>query len=438
MAVRFRTPFTQWVNGNSEVEEGAKLYFYTTGTSTPKTTYSDAALTIANANPVVADANGKFGDIFLGAGLYKAILKDNLDVTIWTADPIGDSLEDVTITGTFAINGVLTPAQITADTNNYDPSGLASAVTLRISSDASRTLTGLAGGAAGRIIIMRNVGSFNIVMPDDNASSTAANRFALFSNIILEPDQAVTLQYDTASSRWFPIAVPATSFLTTDISISSTDAGSSVKPTLFLDRNSASPAANDLLGQLQFSGRDSAGNGTSYSYVGSAIADPTNGTEAGVGVLGSIAAGTIADRWYWKLGIYAAGGITGSDKGAGTINALGYYKSGTVIPFQTQYESPLQTITASSVITLAHGLGAAPNNGELILVNQTGEHNFTAGQETPVQWDAGSGRGIQISWDATNVYITVSGTAYQVLNRTTGAAGAITLASWKIKARAWV
>ena len=79
---------------------GAKLYFYEAGTLTAKTTYSDPGLTVANADPVVADANGVFDAIFL-TGSYKVILKDSADVTIWTEDDLTARDGDVTYQGTF-------------------------------------------------------------------------------------------------------------------------------------------------------------------------------------------------------------------------------------------------------------------------------------------------------------------------------------------------
>lgn len=87
MATLFTPPRYTPVDGNGATYPGAKLYFYTTGTSTPKDTYSDSGLGTPNANPVVADANGLFGSIYLAAGDYKAILKTSADVTVWTVDP---------------------------------------------------------------------------------------------------------------------------------------------------------------------------------------------------------------------------------------------------------------------------------------------------------------------------------------------------------------
>ena len=74
---------------------GAKLYAYAAGTSTPKNTYSDAGETTPNANPIEADANGRFGDIYLESGAYKFILKTSADVEIWTRDNVESLDSDV-------------------------------------------------------------------------------------------------------------------------------------------------------------------------------------------------------------------------------------------------------------------------------------------------------------------------------------------------------
>ena len=81
------------LDGNGDPISGAKLYFYEAGTTTPADTYSDGALTSVNANPVIADGNGRFGAIYLQAIDYKAILKDASDVTIWTRDPVAGTLD---------------------------------------------------------------------------------------------------------------------------------------------------------------------------------------------------------------------------------------------------------------------------------------------------------------------------------------------------------
>lgn len=64
---------------------GAKLSFFEFGTSTPKTTFSDVALSSANTDPVVADADGLFGPIFTDTqGTYS--LTTSTDVPVITLE----------------------------------------------------------------------------------------------------------------------------------------------------------------------------------------------------------------------------------------------------------------------------------------------------------------------------------------------------------------
>jgi hypothetical protein len=91
MARLFNDPFFQAIDGNGVPYAGALLYFYITGTTTPKNTYSNPDLDIShvNANPVEADANGRFGAIYLATDAeYKTILKTAAGVTVATRDPL--------------------------------------------------------------------------------------------------------------------------------------------------------------------------------------------------------------------------------------------------------------------------------------------------------------------------------------------------------------
>lgn len=101
--------------------------------------------------------------------------------------------------------GVLAPAQITADQNDYNPTGLSLTNTLRLTSDRPyRSITGLAGGVEGRSVALENAGSHPILIRNENTGSTAANRFALTLDNILWPSDTLRLKYDAATSRWDP------------------------------------------------------------------------------------------------------------------------------------------------------------------------------------------------------------------------------------------
>src|SRR5690606_38240284 len=70
--------------------------------------------------------------------------------------------------------------------------------------DASfRTITGLAGGSDGRIIMLHNIGANTILLANQNTASTATNRFNFGGNDIpLFSGDLLKLQYDSTSGFW--------------------------------------------------------------------------------------------------------------------------------------------------------------------------------------------------------------------------------------------
>lgn len=98
--------------------------------------------------------------------------------------------------------GILSPAQITAAQNDYNPTSLNQTEILRLTSDASRNVTGLAGGVAKRKLTIFNVGAQDIVLTNEDAASTAANRFAIGANVTVGAGESALLWYDSANSRW--------------------------------------------------------------------------------------------------------------------------------------------------------------------------------------------------------------------------------------------
>ena len=84
---------------------------------------------------------------------------------------------------------------------------------------------------------------------------------------------------------------------TTDpVIIENTDTGTDTAPDLVLFRNSASPAADDNLGNLVYRGEDAAGNAHDYASVVASIETTTNGSEDGILDIMSSASGTLASR----------------------------------------------------------------------------------------------------------------------------------------------
>ena len=77
------------------IVSGGKLTFSQTGTATAQNTYTDAALTVASSNPVVADSNGVFAPIYLDPSLpdYRVLLTDSADVTTYQVDDVPAGVE---------------------------------------------------------------------------------------------------------------------------------------------------------------------------------------------------------------------------------------------------------------------------------------------------------------------------------------------------------
>lgn len=94
-----------------------------------------------------------------------------------------------------------TPAQITANQNNYD---IGLAEVLRIDLNAAHSITGLTGGVKGRFLEIVNISSYNLTLVHESGSSSAANRFKIpgSENIVLFPTARVRLYYDSTQQRW--------------------------------------------------------------------------------------------------------------------------------------------------------------------------------------------------------------------------------------------
>lgn len=206
------------------------LYSHTTrGTGTTLTAAiynSDHVNHITNQNPSMTGAHsddvtqmratsdpGGIGTEVLASSLaveleqIRFAIKRIIAQAQWYAAPDA-TLGDLgsALIGTFPelkITADLTPAQITSNQNNYAPTGHATAFAFRLSTDADRSITGLAGGSPGRFVLLQNIGAAPISLENEDAASTAANRFQLGnSDIFMLPGEAILLRYDGTSQRW--------------------------------------------------------------------------------------------------------------------------------------------------------------------------------------------------------------------------------------------
>lgn len=113
--------------------------------------------------------------------------------------------DEIAVDGRFSLVA-LSPASITANQNDYNPESAAldKSSFWRLTSDAARTITGIANGLDGRLLVIRNVGSFNLTFSHQSGSSSAANRMIAQSgaDIVVAPNATLGLIYDNTTQRW--------------------------------------------------------------------------------------------------------------------------------------------------------------------------------------------------------------------------------------------
>ena len=112
MAVLLPKSKQAYVAASGAPLSGGKVYAYAAGTTTPQTTWSDAAGTVANANPVILDSRGEASIFWVGT--YKITLTDSVGAVIWTQDNIAASGVS---TVSLALTGIPTAPTAAVGTN---------------------------------------------------------------------------------------------------------------------------------------------------------------------------------------------------------------------------------------------------------------------------------------------------------------------------------
>lgn len=93
-----------------------------------------------------------------------------------------------------------TPPQLTTNQNDYEPGPFS---ILRLSSTTPVTITGFAEVVAGRFLFLFNVGSSNITLANESASSEAHHRIiAGPGGTVIGANDHRILWYDEVSERW--------------------------------------------------------------------------------------------------------------------------------------------------------------------------------------------------------------------------------------------
>lgn len=172
-----------------------------------------------------------------------------------------------------------------------------------------------------------NLGGTSVGVAVFTAANEAAGRTALgLGSMATQAATAVAITGGTLDG----VAITNASA----VGLTSADAGAAAGPTLDLYRNSASPAASDVLGQITLTGEDDGGGTQTYAAIDATIVDPAAGSEDGRLRFSTAVAGTVAVRGYVQNG-FVIGSATGGDQGGGTINAEGLFVAGVAVSTAT-------------------------------------------------------------------------------------------------------
>jgi len=471
MAQLFSLSGQTLVDGNGAPYAAAKAYFYETGTTTPKPTYSNAGLTSANANPVEADADGRFGDIYLVAGRYKVVLTTSADVAIDTLDPVDATSQLITAASapstTYAflryynttdgrvyrrnaansawldeglvdelinaasvsevLTGTSTSKAVTPDSLAgiwQRGTDIASASTLSLPASGGHhfNVTGTTGVTAissaqgGRTVKFKFASSLTIthngtslILPGGVSITTRAGDIAEFTNEAAADASGSNWRLTDYLRNLDPIETPS-SAKTTNYTVADTD------------RN----------GVIRFSGMSS----------DSTLTLPAASGRAGFRVT--------------LLNLDGVYGVTVDGNASETIDTFTTRKTFGTEPItlfcdgsawhtiggQWMYRSTQQTVSSAGGLTLAHGLGVVPSRVDHHLVCLSAEAGYSTNDiATSFQDGEGGfgGAGLGCTFDSTNVVVRYgsNATPLTLRNKTTGAIAVLTNANWALVVKAW-
>jgi hypothetical protein len=118
------------------------------------------------------------------------------------SDPVTHA-SSVTDAGAVLQTGVISPTQLVANTDDWSPTGLATANVIRLDVNGALNLTGIVAQASGTILTLYNKTAYTVTLTHD-ATSAAPNRFYCpgATNYALLQKASVRLRYDGTDSRW--------------------------------------------------------------------------------------------------------------------------------------------------------------------------------------------------------------------------------------------
>lgn len=189
-------PVHQFFDNAGNPLASGKIFSYAAGTTTPKALYTDSALTVPHANPIILDGNGRPpGPIYMLASGYKIDLQTSASVSVspYPADNIYDPGE--ILAGT--LGNVLASGSF-GKSSGYTVLVTDRIVTMASSGGPNPCLVNLpAASSATQPVTIKNMGTIPLSIVPNGADTidslaaafaVAASASPLFKSVLLVPD----------------------------------------------------------------------------------------------------------------------------------------------------------------------------------------------------------------------------------------------------------
>jgi hypothetical protein len=194
---------TQFLDSTGSPLDSGTINIYDAGTTDLRTTYSDAAGTVANtlngSNQIVLDSEGRVSEsVYIPTGSWKFVLKDSGTTTIVSEDTIEGALDTSTFTVTSAKAEMPWISKTSAYTATSDDMGKGIAANATGSS-FTITLPSAATVGDGKTLAIKHTGTANVVTIATTSSQTIKHfNTARTTWNLTQPDQTVWLASDGA------------------------------------------------------------------------------------------------------------------------------------------------------------------------------------------------------------------------------------------------
>ena len=317
------TPFQTVLDDTGVAVSGALIYTYTAGTTTAAATYTTSALSVANANPIVADSAGRYVAYLTAGANMKFVYKTSAGATIRTQDnvlSVPGSAVNLDVQGTVGVavtagqvcylsSGAeatpltpglwyLTDADFAVSSTTCQSIGMAVSA-IAINTAGTIRLAGLATTAAAVV-----VGSTYYVSATAGAITTTA---PAFSRVVGVADTTSTLILAATSAVVATLPNPITQdLLFTDATYDIGKSGASRPRDLFQSRNATIGGTLGVTGATTLSSTVATG---ALTVTGAATVSTTLGVTGATTLSSTVATGGLT--------------VTGNETVSGTLDITG-------------------------------------------------------------------------------------------------------------------